>query len=217
MCLTLVAAPTAVTVRKRLTGQKSAEVVVPTGIIRWVGKDRTSSGIKEPALLVLGWMGYFRLADTPRVFAGLDEWFRRRTRQVRWKEWKRPRSRHRMRLIVRAERPHPGAQLLALAGHDARRRWEPKRLRLCLFSTAARLVRIGRRQLLRFNRAWPWGELLVGALTRLRVLPTPGCPAVACTDEYEEVYPGACGSWRSTRAHRDTCMPTSGFSLFGQR
>ena len=45
---------------------------------------------------VLGWMGYFRLADTPRVFAGLDEWFRRRMRQIRWKEWKRPRSRYRM-------------------------------------------------------------------------------------------------------------------------
>lgn len=65
------------------------------------------------------------------------------------------------------------AQMLALAGHDARR-WQPKHLRLRLFSTAARLVRTGRRQLLRFNRSWPWGELLVGALTRLRVLPAPG-------------------------------------------
>jgi RNA-directed DNA polymerase len=42
---------------------------------------------------VIGWMGYFRLADTPRVFAGLDEWFRRRMRQIRWKEWKRPKTR----------------------------------------------------------------------------------------------------------------------------
>lgn len=38
---------------------------------------------------VTGWMGYFRLADTPRVFSDLDEWFRRRMRQIRWKEWKR--------------------------------------------------------------------------------------------------------------------------------
>lgn len=45
---------------------------------------------------VLGWMGYFRLADTPRVFADLDEWFRRRMRQIRWKEWKRPKGRRRM-------------------------------------------------------------------------------------------------------------------------
>ena len=42
---------------------------------------------------VTGWMGYFRLADTPRVFSDLDEWFRRRMRQIRWKEWKRPATR----------------------------------------------------------------------------------------------------------------------------
>lgn len=42
---------------------------------------------------VRGWMGYFRLADTPRKFRELDEWFRRRMRQLRWKEWKRPRTR----------------------------------------------------------------------------------------------------------------------------
>ncbi|USY18283.1 group II intron reverse transcriptase/maturase [Nocardiopsis exhalans] len=45
---------------------------------------------------IVGWMGYFRLADTPRVFQGLDEWLRRRMRQVRWKEWKRARTRRRM-------------------------------------------------------------------------------------------------------------------------
>lgn len=44
---------------------------------------------------ILGWMGYFRLADTPRVFSDLDEWFRRRMRQIRWKEWKRPKARRR--------------------------------------------------------------------------------------------------------------------------
>jgi hypothetical protein len=28
-----------------------------------------------------GWMGYFQLADTPRVFQELDKWFRRGMRQ----------------------------------------------------------------------------------------------------------------------------------------
>jgi group II intron reverse transcriptase/maturase len=42
---------------------------------------------------ITGWMGYFRLADTPRAFSDLDEWFRRRMRQIRWKEWKRPKTR----------------------------------------------------------------------------------------------------------------------------
>jgi hypothetical protein len=38
---------------------------------------------------------YFRLADTPTPFEDLDEWLRRRLRQVRWKEWKRVRTRRR--------------------------------------------------------------------------------------------------------------------------
>lgn len=42
-----------------------------------------------------GWMAYFQLADTPSVFEALDEWTRRRLRQVRWKEWKKIRTRHR--------------------------------------------------------------------------------------------------------------------------
>ncbi len=41
---------------------------------------------------VRGWTGYFGLADTPSIFAELDEWLRRRLRQVRWKEWKRYRT-----------------------------------------------------------------------------------------------------------------------------
>lgn len=42
---------------------------------------------------IRGWMGYFRLSQTPRKLSDLDEWFRRRMRQIRWKEWKRPRTR----------------------------------------------------------------------------------------------------------------------------
>jgi hypothetical protein len=42
-----------------------------------------------------GWIAYFRLADTPSVFEELDEWLRRRLRQVRWKEWKRWSARRR--------------------------------------------------------------------------------------------------------------------------
>jgi RNA-directed DNA polymerase len=36
-----------------------------------------------------GWKLYFRLADTPRVFSGLDEWIRHRLRLVQLKQWKR--------------------------------------------------------------------------------------------------------------------------------
>jgi RNA-directed DNA polymerase len=44
---------------------------------------------------VMGWVGYFRLADTPSVFARLEEWLRRRLRQLVWKRWKRGKTRWR--------------------------------------------------------------------------------------------------------------------------
>jgi hypothetical protein len=48
-----VAAPTARTERCGLTGQKSAEVVVPAGDRMAAGKGRTSSEAEESVLLVL--------------------------------------------------------------------------------------------------------------------------------------------------------------------
>lgn len=42
-----------------------------------------------------GWMGYFQLADTPKVFTTLDKWLHRRMRQIRWKVWKRFAARRR--------------------------------------------------------------------------------------------------------------------------
>ena len=48
-----VAAPTARTARCGLTGQKSAEVVVPAGDRMAAGKGRTSSETEESVLLVL--------------------------------------------------------------------------------------------------------------------------------------------------------------------
>ncbi|MCA1707417.1 MAG: group II intron reverse transcriptase/maturase [Actinobacteria bacterium] len=49
---------------------------------------------------IRGWCAYFALADTYSVFDGFDEWLRRRLRQVRWKEWKRPVTRaHNLRRL----------------------------------------------------------------------------------------------------------------------
>lgn len=44
---------------------------------------------------IAGWMGYFGIAETRSVFEQLDEWLRRRLRQIRWKEWKRWATRRR--------------------------------------------------------------------------------------------------------------------------
>jgi group II intron reverse transcriptase/maturase len=59
----------------------------------------------------VGWTAYYRLADGERPFRDLDEWLRRRLRQVRWKEWKRsPTRAGRLRSLgVPAGRAHEWA------------------------------------------------------------------------------------------------------------
>jgi hypothetical protein len=42
-----------------------------------------------------GWIGYFRLADTPTVLKELDEWVRRRLRMCLLKQWKKPATKRR--------------------------------------------------------------------------------------------------------------------------
>jgi hypothetical protein len=64
-------------------------------------------------------------------------------------------------------------QLLALPDHQARR-WEPKRLRLRLFTVPAVLARTARRLLLHLADHSPWAQLVTDAVTRLRALAVPG-------------------------------------------
>jgi len=77
---------------------------------------RTRSGKLEDILgevnqYTRGWMAYFRLATTPSVYQKLDEWIRRRLRQLLWKRWKRGTTRYRelVRLGVPNERAALGA------------------------------------------------------------------------------------------------------------
>jgi hypothetical protein len=57
-------------------------------------------------------------------------------------------------------------QMLALPGPA--RRWEPKRLRLRLFTCAGRIVRGGRRLRLRLAATWPWASQVTDAISRLQ-------------------------------------------------
>ncbi len=89
-----------------VTGGRVKVRVAPKAIVRLKGRLReltrrnwgVSMGYRINALnrFVRGWMGYFRIAETPRVFSDLDEWYRRRLRQICWKQWKRPATRRRM-------------------------------------------------------------------------------------------------------------------------
>ncbi|TJZ59163.1 IS1380 family transposase [Streptomyces piniterrae] len=62
--------------------------------------------------------------------------------------------------------------MLAMTGNA--RLWEPRRLRLRLFSAAAQLVSTGRRRILRLAKHWPWTDVITDALDRLHALPNPG-------------------------------------------
>ena len=76
--------------------------------------------IKELRGYLVGWKNYFQLADTPRVFKGLDEWIRHRLRAIHLKQWKRGTTIFR-ELVKRGMRPEgpTGARRIAANG----RRW----------------------------------------------------------------------------------------------
>ena len=58
----------------------------------WSGK--LEDIIQEINQYLIGWMGYFRQANTASVFEELDSWIRRRLRQLVWKRWKRGTTRY---------------------------------------------------------------------------------------------------------------------------
>ncbi|BCK66448.1 hypothetical protein Srufu_004010 [Streptomyces libani subsp. rufus] len=62
-------------------------------------------------------------------------------------------------------------QMLALTG-DARL-WEIKKLRFRLFGAAARLVRTGRRNIVRLPDRWPWTGHILDGIARIDDLATP--------------------------------------------
>jgi group II intron reverse transcriptase/maturase len=67
--------------------------------------------VKSVNQYVIGWIGYYRLANTPSVYKELDEWIRRRLRQMIWKRWKQGTTRYQelRKLGVPKERAALGA------------------------------------------------------------------------------------------------------------
>lgn len=43
---------------------------------------------------LIGWLGYYQLAETPSIFKTMDGWIRRRLRMIRWKEWKKVKTKY---------------------------------------------------------------------------------------------------------------------------
>jgi len=67
---------------------------------------------------VLGWKGYFRLAQTPRVFRELEEWMRHRVRAIQLKHWKRGKTIYKA-LSAMGAKPEVARQVAA----NSRRWW----------------------------------------------------------------------------------------------
>ena len=59
------------------------------------------------------------------------------------------------------------AWMTMLALNGMARRWEPKRLRLRLYSAAGRIARGGRRVRLKISSQWPWATQITAAIARL--------------------------------------------------
>lgn len=43
---------------------------------------------------LVGWIGYYQLAETSSIFKTLDGWIKRRLRMIRWKEWKKVKTKY---------------------------------------------------------------------------------------------------------------------------
>jgi len=67
---------------------------------------------------LVGWKAYFRLADTPGIFADVDQWLHRRLRMLMLKQWKRGRTMYR-----ELQRRGVGGAALGIAARYGRRWW----------------------------------------------------------------------------------------------
>jgi len=73
---------------------------------------------EELKAYLTGWKAYFRIADTPGVFAAIDQWIRHRLRALQLKQWKRGRTIYR-KLVERGTSTRIAAQVAA----NGRRWW----------------------------------------------------------------------------------------------
>jgi RNA-directed DNA polymerase len=74
--------------------------------------------VERLRLYVLGWKGYFRLAQTPRVWKELDQWMRHRLRAIQLKHWKRGKTVYRGLLALGAK-----PEIARLVAANTRRWW----------------------------------------------------------------------------------------------
>ncbi|MGY2053198.1 group II intron reverse transcriptase/maturase [Methylobacterium sp. JK268] len=87
---------------------------------------------------LLGWKGYYRLAQTPRVRQELDEWVRHRVRAIQLQQWKRGPTIYRALLTLGADPAVAGR-----AAAHGRRVWRTSRWALNSVLTVAWMDQLG--------------------------------------------------------------------------
>ncbi len=61
--------------------------------------------VERLRVYLLGWKGYYRLAQTPGIWRRLDEWLRHRLRAIQLKQWKRGSTMYRELRALGASEP----------------------------------------------------------------------------------------------------------------
>ncbi|UZJ46254.1 group II intron reverse transcriptase/maturase [Marinimicrobium sp. C6131] len=87
---------------------------------------------------LLGWKGYFRLAQTPRIWRSLDKWIRRRLRALQLRQWRRGKTIYRELLRLGAK-PEVAQSVAALS----RRWWHNSLSAIHTVQTVAYFDRLG--------------------------------------------------------------------------
>ena len=97
-----------------------------------------SSIIGELRQYLMGWRGYFRLAETPKKLTELDRWIRHRLRAIQLKMWKRGKTAFR-ELVKRGMSKVGAAQIAA----NTRRWWRNSAMKLNMAIPNHELERLG--------------------------------------------------------------------------
>lgn len=71
--------------------------------------------VKTLSRYLMGWMGYYALADAKRILGPMDQWIRHRLRMCIWKQWKRVRTR------IREFRAHGAPEWMAVGYSNTRK------------------------------------------------------------------------------------------------
>jgi group II intron reverse transcriptase/maturase len=97
--------------------------------VRWLTRRNCGKSMEQVAdglrSYLLGWLGYYRLSETPKVFRDLDKWIRHRLRQIQLKQWKRGKTMYR-ELIARGASKEDALYVAA----NSRRWWRNSAMRL---------------------------------------------------------------------------------------